>query len=455
MYQEHDFSMYYKKVSLKDPHTLDDLDIEWLPQATQKVVEKIFNSVDFISAETEREQVKCLYEQSRNRDSPLGIRQVASIFNLPKTTIERHLNQPIEDRVSGRPKLLSEQEHNELKLFIQDGIKKYEARTIPIIREFIYNNFQKDLSCEKIRHYIYNSSDFKIVKGSPLETARALVETSLIDDYFKDLKEVFACKIPSSFVFNIDEMGYSEYYDSRKKKCVVPNNYIGNSIQFAVNRNTSHSTLLGGITAAGDVLRPLIIGERETIEMELLNLGYTPKKLMLAKTKSGYINQETFQQWIKNYFFSDVKEMRNKENYSETAILILDNLNCHVSDNFRELCEIENIAVKPIPPHSSDQLQPLDIGIFANLKYIMTNANVQKHLNPQSRRIIKMYDSYYAAASPRNAVKAFRSCGIVSEYDIESQCAYARIDTSYAKKVRHLQQQSSSVLASDKLRVFL
>ena len=46
--------MNYKKVSLKDPHTLDDLDIEWLPQATQKVVEKIFNSVDFISAETER-----------------------------------------------------------------------------------------------------------------------------------------------------------------------------------------------------------------------------------------------------------------------------------------------------------------------------------------------------------------------------------------------------------------
>ena len=149
MNQEHDFSMNYKKVSLKDPHTLDDLDIEWLPQATQKVVEKIFNSVDFINAETEREQVKCLYEQSRNRDSPLGIRQVASIFNLPKTTIERHLNQPIEDRVSGRPKLLSEQEHNELKLFIQDGIKKYEARTIPIIREFIYNNFQKDLSSEK------------------------------------------------------------------------------------------------------------------------------------------------------------------------------------------------------------------------------------------------------------------------------------------------------------------
>ena len=66
-----------------------------------------------------------------------------------------------------------------------------------------------------------------------------------------------------------------------------------------------------------------------------------------------------------------------------------------------------------------------------------------------------MYDSYYAAASPRNAVKAFRSCGIVSEYDIESQCAYARIDTRYAKKVRHLQQQSSSVVASDKLRVFL
>ena len=56
---------------------------------------------------------------------------------MPKTSIERHLNHPIEDRVSGRPKLLSEHEHNELKIFIQDCIKKYEARTIPIIREYI------------------------------------------------------------------------------------------------------------------------------------------------------------------------------------------------------------------------------------------------------------------------------------------------------------------------------
>ena len=154
-------------------------------------------------------------------------------------------------------------------------------------------------------------------------------------------------------------------------------------------------------------------------------------------------------------FFSDVRELRNKTNYSETAILILDNLNCHINDNFRELCENENIAVKSISPHSSDQPQPLDIGIFANLKYIMTNANNQKHLNPQSQRIIKMYDSYYTAASPRNAVKAFRSCGIISEYDIEKQCAYASIDTRYAKKVRHLQPQPPHGLDSDKQRVYL
>ena len=55
-----DFSMNYKKFSLKDPHTLDDLDIEWLPQTTQKVVEKIFNSIDFISAEKESKSNACM-----------------------------------------------------------------------------------------------------------------------------------------------------------------------------------------------------------------------------------------------------------------------------------------------------------------------------------------------------------------------------------------------------------
>ena len=61
-----------------------------------------------------------IYIEFQKSDTPLCIRQVASIFNTSKTTIERHLNRPIEEIVNGRPKILNQEEHLMLKKFIDD-----------------------------------------------------------------------------------------------------------------------------------------------------------------------------------------------------------------------------------------------------------------------------------------------------------------------------------------------
>ena len=46
----------------------------------------------------------------------------------------------------------------------------------------------------------------------------------------------------------------------------------------------------------------------------------------------------------------------------------IDGFGCHQTDEFLELAAEANIICKFIPPHTSDQLQPLDLGVFGNQK---------------------------------------------------------------------------------------
>ena len=91
---------------------------------------------------------------------------------------------------------------------------------------------------------------------------------------------------------------------------------------------------------------------------------------------------------------------------------------------------------KLIPPHTSDQLQPLDLGIFADQKRWQSNVSVDQELNRQTKQIIKICDSYRMATTPKNVVSAFRKGGLVTWLDEESLTLMVRVDRSFATAVR-------------------
>lgn len=119
--------------------------------------------------------------------------------------------------------------------------------------------------------------------------------------------------------------------------------------------------MLAGICADGTTVRSMIVITRDTIEKELLDLGYTPEKVLYGKSETGFMNQTLFLQWARESFIPEMKQKRHRLSYDGPILLIMDGFGVHDCDEFRTLLEDENIHPLLFAPHSSDQTQFLDL----------------------------------------------------------------------------------------------
>ena len=73
----------------------------------------------------------------------------------------------------------------------------------------------------------------------------------------------------------------------------------------------------------------------------------------------------------------------------------MNGFSAHQHEKFIDECEERNIKVIFLAPHSSDQTQMLDLGIFGVQKQLMLNIRIpHDNLNWQTMQVIKIYDSY-------------------------------------------------------------
>jgi hypothetical protein len=116
--------------------------------------------------------------------------------------------------------------------------------------------------------------------------------------------------LPAGIVVNIDEVGHQCWMDAHKESVIVP-----------VTRNEKRATLLGGISAARDMLEPLV--PRVTFERELLLLG--GEDLHIACQPNGFVTSELFGQWCEEVLFKYFRDKR--ETVGHPGIVILDGWN--------------------------------------------------------------------------------------------------------------------------------
>ena len=109
----------------------------------------------------------------------------------------------------------------------------------------------------------------------------------------------------------------------------------------------------------------------------------------------------------------------------------------HTSAAFDALCEDANVVVLLIPPHTSDLLQPCDLGLFAVLKRWQSNVSLPKHLNRQTKQVIRMLDALRMATTPKNVIGAFRKAGIIGQFSLEKGRMMPIVDPGEALGVRH------------------
>jgi hypothetical protein len=54
---------------------------------------------------------------------------------------------------------------------------------------------------------------------------------------------------------------------------------------------------------------------------------------------------------------------------NEPWVLLMDNHECHYTEEFISYCYANNITLFPLPPNSTHYLQPLDVGVFSPFKH--------------------------------------------------------------------------------------
>jgi hypothetical protein len=122
----------------------------------------------------------------------------------------------------------------------------------------------------------------------------------------------------------------------------------------------------------------------------------------------------------------------------------MDGLSCHELDLFADVCFDSGVRIKLLPTHSSDQLQPCDLGVFAAMKTNVSRVRVPASLSKQSKQTIKIIGTLQTTLLPPTIIHAFAQAGIHARYCPGHRCLTCVIDASTARCVRQLGREPES-----------
>ena len=180
------------------------------------------------------------------------------------------------------------------------------------------------------------------------------------------------------------------------------------------------------------------------LELQFFYL-YDQEQVQVVFQEKGFMNEKLFNDYFFKRFIPHLQQKRQRTQYNGAALLLMDNLlvhkkviGCDNKDSYIFLPEY-NLHVLFIVPHSSDQTQPLDLGIFANQKRFSQNVNTMKYLSASTNMLHKAIVGMQKASTLSSVVKAFEAAGIVRKVE-NVNCKIIitlKVDKTKCTSVRH------------------
>jgi hypothetical protein len=362
--------------------------------------------------------------------------EIARLFDKNRGTILKTFEKClVETHLNGRPKVLDDSQKKRLFHFIRERFEEKRPPTYDDLQDFCADKLQVNILPNTLRRICQESPHCRPITGVPMEKERVACDPAEVDKFYEALSRVLA-NTPSCLVFNCDEAGFQEWADRKEVTVIVPSYYSGEKIELPTDRSTKRCSLLGCICADGSTVKPLLIVSRKTSELELYEIGYTPEKVNLRYQESGFMNTILFEEWLWDEIIPVVRERRAKLDYSGPSFLIMDGMSAHDSDWVFLGAEDAGIVTIFLPPHSSDQTQPLDLGIFGIQKQAMSRIHPPEWLSQQTQVLMKILGAWQAVTTPPNVVSAFSQMGISNHWQAEHNCNCVSVQRCFARKLR-------------------
>lgn len=425
-----------------------------LPTYAQTILEQHREDI-FVNTKYYQEQIEMVISlvYEKGRKSKCGCTAIGKLFGITRGAVQSHVtrSQKQKQQFIGRPGVLSHEEREILILHIECQAKKMNPLDIHMVIDFIYDKFKLSIKHNTLWKMLHRDERLKLIKGIPMENVRVEASIDKIKEHYDRLSSVFESeKIHPAFVFNVDETGFQSFADAKELTLVVPVTFIDKEGVYPVNRSSKRATMIGCISLNGTALKPCVITSNKTKERSLNSMGYHDDNVLIISQESGFVNIEAFAYWADMVFFPEVRRRRIHYKYEGTCVLMLDGCTSHFCDYFLDECSYNNVYPFQEPSGSSDQVQPLDLGIFGAQKATKPRCSTKhKELSENSKNIIEIVDSWHRVTTPSNIVSAFNQAGI---FVIESdEGPYTSASIEFARAVRGIEHKPcSNVVLSKK-----
>lgn len=344
----------------------------------------------------------------------LSNKDLACIFQVNPCTVTKALqNSDVEEHNIGRPLKLEEDKEIDIVNYIKSSAEQGEPKTRKDIINYIHEELEIECSDGWFTYFLRRHPELIQKEAVPQEDKRLFIPKSEVSAHILNLMETLHNKY-AELVFNVDEMGSSDWSDKKIKSVIVPSAFADIDVHYAVKRSSRKGTVVACISAAGDNLTPLIVQTNKKINKDVYKYGLRENEdVKILYSENGYITTELFKSWIEDIFIPYVNNVRSTLGMEyESAVLTTDNCSCHCNDVIKKLLADNNIILFTWPPHSSHLFQPLDLVIFSLVKRTKSTCRTKFNKGTQADYITKLIMAFESASTSINIRSAFRRAGM-------------------------------------------
>jgi hypothetical protein len=208
----------------------------------------------------------------------------------------------------------------------------------------------------------------------------------------------------------VDDIGHQGWPDTTDTICFVScdiEDQLISYYSYPVSRPGKRISLTDG-----GYVRPCSIIQRKTFDNEFLVQGFTPEKIEICSQSHPFVDIEIFNRWFRGIFLPHLLGRRSQLGYRGPTHPIANNVSAHRGLGFDALCQSHHVVPIWLSPHSSNQLQMLDLCMFGVMKRFINCANHPDKVNIQTIHIVSIPESFLSAAVPHNIVAGFGNAGV-------------------------------------------
>jgi hypothetical protein len=296
----------------------------------------------------------------RSWSDPLSWRLSGSIFYFTKDVIQQYYARAISQgpEIEGCPSLLTANEIEWMQAKIYERFCIHESMIYDELLDEIEIETEKLILPDTLRKIIARLPWCRTVQGIPKETRRVRCDEADVAAYSEDLKRLIT-RAPVNVTYNVDEAGFHEWVDATRHRVIVPAEFKGNKSDVSISRANSWVSMMACIAADGQLLTPMVIVPRKTVEIELYQCDFMPDAYSFVWQENDFCTRLFFDRWCFELFFPDTVEQYCRFRYTGFIFLILDGCSGHASDAIEDGFSYFGMFPIAILPRAPTRSSPL------------------------------------------------------------------------------------------------